>query len=197
MKADDLPLKPSDLVGAVYDAALGVVLLNGAGKLMHANSRAHELAAGTLALRFAASGAVVAVTPRATARLQQLIDGSVRTAAGKALSPGGTLQLAGANGALLNVLVTPLPTAASPFGEPGMAALFLTDPRAALNSLSGALKAIYGMTPAEAELTQALASGISLKELAQARYQPTHLRALRQSCIQGLSALGSPEVQLI
>lgn len=156
-------------MAALDTLPMGVALLTREGRLMHANRRAHELAAGSRALGFGASGAVHAALPAATARLQQLIAAALRTAAGGGLSAGGALKLAGANGAELYVQVVPLPAASSPFGEAAPVALFCTNPNAGFASLTGALKSIYGMTPAEADLAQALAGGQSLAEHAHAR----------------------------
>jgi DNA-binding CsgD family transcriptional regulator len=148
---------------------MGVILLTGAGTLMHANRRAYELASSSMALRFAASGAIHASTPAATASLKRLIGETVRTGRGKGLSPGGALRLVGTRGDELHVMVMPLSAVSSPFGESAPAALFCSNPRAAVPSMAHSLRTIYRMTPAEADLTQALVSGLSLQEYALAR----------------------------
>ena len=146
---------------------VGVILLNSSGLLAHANRRAHDLFARTGTLRFGAGGTPQAAAPGANAQLQRLIQDAVRTGAGNGLAHGGTLQLQGPGGRL-QVLVTPL-AAAIVFSEGAMAAIFCSDPDAAIGPLSKRLERMYGMTPAEALLTEALVAGKSLQEYAETR----------------------------
>jgi len=147
---------------------LGVVLLTRSGTVLHANRRTHELATSTKALRLSASGAIDAATPAATVLLKRLIDNALRMAAG-GLSKETTLRLAGPGGATLHVMVAPLAAASSPFGDAAPAALFVSDPEGTPQSLTRNLRSTYGMTQAEAELTQALVAGQSLTDYARAR----------------------------
>lgn len=145
---------------------LGVALLTRSGALLHANRKAHELTADTKALRFAASGAIEGATPAATALLARLIGEALNAApSGRNLN----LRLAGPGGAILHVMATPLAAPASPFGETAPAALFFSSGQGPGQSFIRALRSTYGMTPAEAELTQALVAGQSLTGYARAR----------------------------
>lgn len=155
---------------AALDAVpMGIVLLTRSGRLMHANRRANELVTSTAALRFEGSGVLAASSPAATASLQRLVRQAVATAAGKGLSHGGALRLAGRDGRRLHLIVTPLPRESSPFGQGAAAALFCNDPDAAVVAVSRELERLFGMTPAEARLTEALVIGQSLQEYAEAR----------------------------
>lgn len=149
----------------------GVVLLNHAGLLTHANQRAQDLFARTGALRLAPGGAIHATGAAADNHLQRLIQDAVRTGAGEGLAHGGTLRLQGPGGRRLQVLVTPLaPALASgAFGDGAMAAIFCSDPDAVIGQLSQRLERMYAMTPAEAQLTEALVNGKSLQEYAETR----------------------------
>lgn len=147
----------------------GIVLLTSSGLLLHANRRAHELVNSTAALRFESSGTVQASSLAATGSLQQLIREAVGTATGKGLSHGGALRLRGRHGRRLHVLVTPLPLDPAPFGEGVVAALFCSDPDAVVGAVARQLESLFGMTPAEARLTEALVHGQSLRQYAQAR----------------------------
>ncbi|MBI2770816.1 MAG: helix-turn-helix transcriptional regulator [Burkholderiales bacterium] len=148
---------------------VGVILLTPGGTLMHANRVAHHLAATTRALQFG-GGKVLAATAALTGRLGLLIDSAVSTGLGQGCLPGGSLRLTGPLGDELQVLVTPLPVAVSAsWGAPAPAAIFCSNPRAPVPALTQALRAFYCMTPAEAELTQALVNGQTLKEFADAR----------------------------
>ncbi|MEO5883140.1 MAG: helix-turn-helix transcriptional regulator [Caldimonas sp.] len=156
-------------VAALDRVPMGIVLLTSSGLLMHANRRAHELVNTTAALRFEPSGSLQASTPAATGHLQRLIRDAVGTAAGKSLSPGGALRLIGRNGRRLHLIVTPLPLERSPFADDAAAAIFCSDPDAGGGAVARQLEGLFGMTPAEARLTEALVNGQSLGEYAQAR----------------------------
>lgn len=147
---------------------LGVVLLSRTGTVLHANRRTHELAASTRALRLSASGAIEAATPAATLLLKRLIDNALCLAAG-GLAKETTLRVSGLGGAELHVMAAPLAVPSAPFGEAAPAALFLSDPQGAPQSMVQTLRSTYGMTRAEAELTQALVAGQSLTDYARAR----------------------------
>lgn len=167
---------------------VGVILLSGSGRMMHANRRAHDLCERTAALRFKA-GSLHAATAAATASLQRLVQESLQTSARKADTPGGMLQLVGAAGRRLQVLVTPLPADSSALGEGPMAAIFCGDPQAAIGVLSQTLEVLYRMTPAEARLTEALVNGQSLKEYAQSR--DTTLNTVRTQLKEAVAKTGA------
>jgi DNA-binding CsgD family transcriptional regulator len=164
-----LRLLAGSAVAALELVPIGVILLTQAGLLMHANCRAHELSRRTRSLDFAADGSIHAASAGATSTLQDLICGALRSSLGKSLEDGGTLQLVGPGGRKLQVLVTPLPAWSGWFGGEAMAAIFCSDPDAVVGRLSQRLQAIYRMTSAEAQLTEALVNGQSLSQYAQAR----------------------------
>ena len=156
-------------VAALEMVPMGIILLTSSGLLMHANRRAHELADTTAALRFESAGTLQASSLAATACLQRLIHDAVSTATGKSLSHGGALGLMGRNGRKLHLIVTPLPVDPSPFGENAAAAIFCTDPDATVGVVARQLESMFGLTPAEARLTEALVNGQSLQQYAEAR----------------------------
>jgi DNA-binding CsgD family transcriptional regulator len=148
---------------------MGILLLTSSGALLHGNRRAHELVATTGALRFGSPGPLQAASPAATSALQRLIREAVGTATGKGLSNGGALRLRGREGRRLHLVVTPLPLDRSPFGEDAAAALVCSDPDAVMPDMGQQLQGMFGMTPAEARLTEALVQGQSLRQYADAR----------------------------
>lgn len=164
-----LTVLSASAMAALEMVPLGVILLTSSGLLLHANRRARELANRTAALHFERTGAIRAASPAASNSLQRLIHDATRTGAGKGAAHGGTLRLVGSGGRQLQVLVTPLPAASSPFGENAVAAIFCSDPDAVVGVLSQTLEIMYRMTPAEARLTEALANGQSLKDYADTR----------------------------
>jgi DNA-binding CsgD family transcriptional regulator len=145
---------------------MGVILLTHDGRLLHANGRAHDLMAHTNALRIGPAGVLLAGT--AGHLLQKLIHEAVATGAGKGNGHGGALRLAGPAGRRLQLLVTPLPMSAG-FAGSAPAAIFCSDPDAVAGAFSQRLEAMYRMTTAEAQLTEALVNGQSLQQYAQAR----------------------------
>ena len=156
-------------LAALDRVPMGIVLLTSSGLLMHANQRAHELVNTTTALRFESSGTLQASSPAATGALQRLIREAVATATGRSLSHGGALRLTGRTGRKLHLIVTPLPLEPSPFGEGAAAAIFCSDPDAVVGAVARQLEGMFGMTPAEARLTEALVHGQSLQQYAEAR----------------------------
>lgn len=164
-----LKMLSASAMAALEMVPVGVILLTCSGLLLHANQRAHGLVSRTAALCFGAGGALHAASTAATGALQRLIQGAVQTGAGKGFAHGGALRLTGASGRELQVLVTPLPVGPSPFGGGAMAAIFCSDPEAVIGAFSRTLETMYRMTPAEAQLTEALVNGQSLQQYAEVR----------------------------
>ena len=157
-------------IAALDRVPMGIVLLTSSGRLMHANRRAHELVHATAALRFEPSGCLKATTLAATGCLARLIRDAVGHGGRQGrLTPGGALRLAGRDGRRLHLLVTPLPLESSPFEADAAAAIFCSDPDAAAGAVARHLECMFGMTPAEARLTEALVGGQSLRQYAEAR----------------------------
>jgi hypothetical protein len=148
---------------------MGVILLTHAGRLLHANTRAHELMAITQALRIGADGALQVAGPADADVLHRMVGECVDTAEGRGKGHGGTMQLPGPAGRRLQILVTPLPLQSAAFAATAPVAIFCSDPDAVAGALSQRLEAMYRMTTAEAQLTEALVNGRSLQHYAQAR----------------------------
>lgn len=159
----------SSSVAALDAVRFGVILLTGAGRVLHANRSARDISAKTAALCFGPGGTLRGATMAATAKLQRLIQEAALTGAGKGVAAGGALRLPSGNGSELQVFVSPMPVQAQPFGQGVAAAVFCNDPDATIAGLAQALQSIYRMTPAEAALTEALVNGQSLNEFAEER----------------------------
>jgi len=156
-------------IAALEMVPIGVILLTRAGLLMHANRLAHELATGTGALSFGTGGTLQCARTKGTATLQRLIQDAIHPGAGSGPGCGGTIRLTGSGGRELHLLVSPLPDGFSPLGDEAPAVIFCSDPQAPTALMSGRLESLYGMTPAEARLTEALVVGHSLSEYADTR----------------------------
>lgn len=146
---------------------MGVVLLDGAGAVLHFNAQAQHLAQSSRLLNLGPGDTLRATSVDDALWLQRAIRQAVATRGDAPLHPGSARRLCGLGRACLHVLVTPLPAWSSPFGEHALGAVFISDPEASPRSPSGALRSFYGLTPAEARLADALLNGLSLQEHAQ------------------------------
>ncbi|HSH90016.1 MAG TPA: helix-turn-helix transcriptional regulator, partial [Ramlibacter sp.] len=161
-------LLAASALAALELAPVGVILLANSGMLLHANGRAHELCNRSGALGFK-GGHLHAASAGATAQLQRLIRDAVRTSTGHGVGAGGALELKGPAGRRLHALVSPLPLDSAISSGEAMAAIFCSDPDAEVGALSQRLEVTYGMTRAEALLTEALVNGQSLQEYADSK----------------------------
>ena len=162
-------------IGVLETSPFGVVLLDENARLVHANTLAHGLAKRSGLLRFGAQGQVRASYPAEDARLQRYLHFAVRTGDGHGQGDsGGTLRLRSLEGSRLDLIVTPLPSWASPFGERSAAAIFISNPQATIGSLAQMLSSLYGMTPAEGRLTEALVNGLTPQEYAERQQLSLH-----------------------
>jgi len=100
-------------------------------------------------------------------QMQKVISGAVAAGTGNGLSPGGSLLLQRQSEN------PPLRVTAAPFraplviGSPPIAALvFVSDPAKAPLSRSAVLRALYGLTPAEGRVADALLEGMEIREAA-------------------------------
>lgn len=162
----------SGAMQALDALCFGIVLLDAQGCHVHANRAAENIARKTGALTIGAGGVIGANSASATNKLQQLIRDAVRTGSAQSAATGGALRLparaAPGERAELHVFVSPMPMQAAPFGQAVAAAIFCADPERPAG-LAKSLERVYGMTPAEARLTEALVSGESLKQIAEQR----------------------------
>ena len=145
---------------------MGVVLLGEGAGLLHANARARALAQDSGLLRVSEQAGLQATQHADNLRLQAAMRAVVSTPGGAPLSAGTGLRLRSLAGQELHVMVAPLPRWSEPFGAHACGAVFISDPASTLPSLEGVLRSLYGLTPAEARLAQALVNGLSLQEYA-------------------------------
>jgi len=138
-----------------------------AGRVLFANPSAERLLAVGDGLRRTREGTLLAVMNVLTERLHGLIGGAARTAGLVEAHSGGVLTLPRKNGRPLIVLVSPLRSEAAKLSFPTFAALVLVrDPDRVITPDREILRAMYGMTRAEAVIATALASGKALGEIA-------------------------------
>jgi len=96
-----------------------------------------------------------------------VISGAVAAGTGNGLSPGGSLLLQRrSENQPLRVTATPF-RAPLVLGSPPIAALvFISDPAKAPLSRSAVLRVLYGLTPAEGRVADALLRGMEIREAA-------------------------------
>jgi DNA-binding CsgD family transcriptional regulator/PAS domain-containing protein len=153
-------------LAVVDQLPMGVVLLGEQSQVLHANPRARALIQETGLLQLHAQDRLSATRPADDAHLQHTMRLAVSTGMGLPLSAGAALRLHGVSGQQLQVLVTPLPRGSEPFGAHAAGAVFLSDAHVRLAGLEGMLRNFYRLTPAEAQLAQALVNGWSPQEYA-------------------------------
>lgn len=145
----------------------GVLLVDGEGRLLFASASAEALLHSGDAL-LTERGRLVAARLAETRALQRMIAAASRTALGQGVSAGGALALSRRSGDTpLAVVVAPVrdlrpwlggtrPTAIVLAGAPGVA------PTASASTL----RALYGLTPAEATIAAAIGGGRPLADAA-------------------------------
>ncbi|MDO7929652.1 hypothetical protein Q6A51_23030 [Pseudomonas sp. KFB-139] len=158
-------------VNVLESSSFGIVLVDESTEVLHANTLAHSLARGSGLLAIGDDNSVCACLAAQDARLQQLLQCAVRTSD---QIEGGGLRLRGPDGRQLDLVVTALPRWQSTFGERGAGAIFISNPNATIGSLTHMMRDLYGMTPAEARLTEALVNGLTPQEYAERQQVSLH-----------------------
>ncbi|MBN9562421.1 MAG: hypothetical protein J0H14_17095 [Alphaproteobacteria bacterium] len=147
--------------------ATAALIVDQAARVLFANAAAEQLLRGNDGLRGGRNGVLRAGTPPVTERLHALIAGAARTAGLRGADPGGTLPLPRREGRPLVALVSPLRTEPAGLGFAPLAALVLArDPDRAPAVDTEALRALYGLTRAEAAVVAELANGCSAEAIA-------------------------------
>lgn len=150
--------------------AVGVVLIGENGEALHANSAARRIAERKDGLTIA-RGRLHAAADTANRALAQAIAEASATTTRAGSSAGAGLAVPRSSGERpYAVLVSPGPGAESESLYRNAAAVVLIgDPDARLETPERVVAQLYGLTPSEARLAVAVASGDSLEEYAAAR----------------------------
>jgi DNA-binding CsgD family transcriptional regulator len=143
----------------------GVVIVGRGGRVVFANRAARAIVAQQDGLTIAADGlgALAAADHR---RLRALIDDAVRTSSGEGLGSGGALTAARPSlKRPFIVLVAPLPLSHDEMS--GLATVFVSDPEARFETTGEIAQRLYGLSPSESRLAQALVATGSLERAAE------------------------------
>jgi DNA-binding CsgD family transcriptional regulator/PAS domain-containing protein len=145
------------------------VLVNREGRPVYVNRAAHRTLAENAALRLGAAG-LIAVRHQDTAAIHQLIS--------RAASPhpcGGEMAIYRERGQPIVILVSPIRSRYRlPAPAQAAAAVWISNPDDRFVSRSARIRALFGLTSAEASLASEIAGGMSLAEIADARNISRH-----------------------
>ena len=149
----------------------GGLLLDGRGRILHANAAAAALlrAADGLATRREDGPRLAAAVPGEERRLQRALAGALEAAAGGRMPQDGSLRLSRRSGAApLVLLLVPLPPPAMPLwrAEEGRVLVLAGDPQAAPPLPAALLRDVLGLTPAEARVALLVGQGLGLPQAA-------------------------------
>lgn len=166
-RINQLRIENVSLSAALDRVPSGIVLTGADGRVVHFNEAANALFAKDHGLSLRA-GRLEAELPATTQALQKLIAQASSAGLGRGGALGGSLAIAGRSGTRLMVFVAPLSEMSGAMlgvAAPG-AILFLADPAARRTAPTQLIAQAFGLTPAEARLAVALASGASLEDIA-------------------------------
>jgi DNA-binding CsgD family transcriptional regulator len=141
-----------------------VLLLDHDGAVVALNHAASVLLAARDGL-FIERGTLRAANARDCAVLRRFVCGAINRIAN--CHANGMMLIDRPSGKRpLHLLITPCVNERAFFGIGGNALVFVSDPEAEI-TLAGVLQRLYALTPAEAKVSELLASGRSVKEIAQ------------------------------
>jgi len=148
--------------------SLGILIVDAACRLLHANAAADAILARGDGLSRTAGGHVVARSHAETQRLHRLVAAAASPAAADPSAAVAAVRVSRAEmRPPLLVTVSTLPQARHALpGHPPMAVLLVADLQARAAPPIEALSALYGLTAAEARLAAALAAGQNLRDYA-------------------------------
>ncbi len=153
--------------GTVDQLALGAILLDDAGAVLSRNEASRGLAARGEGVDVR-ERLLVAPVAEDTRALRTAVERSLAARARGAPALVEALKLRSRAGASFGVLLRALPAEAHVAGRPAPAlALFHGDPSRRDAISPDALRALFGLTPAEAALAARLATGLTLEEAAE------------------------------
>lgn len=121
---------------------VGAILLDSMGSVLHANAKAHAFVRSPRLLSLGTGDTLHRVLAGDDLWLQRPIREAGTTGSGVPLHLGSALRTHGLEGAILHILVEPLPSWLSPSGKHTAAAAFISDPAAA-QTLEDALRNFY------------------------------------------------------
>lgn len=168
----------SEALGMARDISpLPFVLLDASGQVVHLSPEAEQTVGHHDKLRVHDNRLELQGGQDLQQRFRKCLDTCLDSAAGCWDQAGGWFRVEGESGTPLHLLVMPVHPDVAYRGFSGtraFAAVFVHDPAARVRLCPDTLKAIFGITPAESRLLQALVQGESLESYAVARARSLH-----------------------
>ena len=157
------------VLGALDMLQVGLVVLDGEGRVTVANRAARKIADRTGALRLNANGRLSTWQAKRDAQLQALIAVTARSSNGQGQSDGGMVLITKRTGVgLVLVEVMPLSDAGMCDGEDLRgSAVFVLDAEVSLVVSLAGLSSIFELTPTEQEIATSLVNGAAPGEIAE------------------------------
>jgi DNA-binding CsgD family transcriptional regulator/PAS domain-containing protein len=147
--------------------SLAAFLVNGKGRIRHMNQLAAGYLQGTEGLR-SHHGRLAATDPHEDGQLQFLIAGATGEKNDLVSLPGGAMKIVRPLARTsLQVAVVPAPERYRPAESGSCALVFVSDPSSRPRPRAALMRALYGLTPAEARLADLLLEGLEVREAAE------------------------------
>jgi DNA-binding CsgD family transcriptional regulator/PAS domain-containing protein len=143
-----------------------LIVTNSSGRILHMNRRGEALLKANCGLSAAPDG-LRAASSHQTARLRDLIARTASTVAGNGRYPGGVMQFQRVGQHPLKLQVAPLASSAGRAGRRPAVAIFVGESEHAAKPDPALIGAWLELSPAEARLTAAIASGRTIQQFAQ------------------------------
>jgi DNA-binding CsgD family transcriptional regulator len=145
-----------------------VLLLSFSGAIQFANRAAEEILASSDGLTVK-QGELRAANSTGTTRLRMALRNAALISSGESIHGETAVALERPSGKRpLSVLAAPLPRHRVMLGfEPAAVAVFVTDPDGKPTTQAATLRAMFGLTPGEAELLLLLLEGMSVQQAAE------------------------------
>ena len=162
-----LELRLGDTAEVLDRLPLGVLLVDGRGRIVTMNRIARQIVSQNDGLRADAARVCRADVPAERERLAHLIASAANRESVKGAPPGGAVKLTRPSGKrALSVLVAPLTGTGQAAGSRRAAILYVHDPESRRGTPVRVLADAYGLTASEARLLGALLDGKRLEDAA-------------------------------
>ena len=151
---------------ALHRLPRGVIIVNAHACLLFANRAAREIVVARDGLSIVGGG-LEAEQVSDRLKLRVLIKRAVRSAAGNSLKAAGAMRVSRPSMKRpYSVLMTPLRLAVDEGTAPGMATILVSDPEREITADTTAVQAAYALSPSEARVAGAIATGESVERAA-------------------------------
>lgn len=135
------------------------------GRIIFSNRQAEAILQAGDAIRLS-NGILTSIFPEQNRRLQKALADAVAAGAGMGISPGTSLLLdRKSRESSLRITVTPFISPLLGSSAQLAALVFVSDSASRPQSRGAALRALYGLTPTEARISDRLLEGLDLREL--------------------------------